>query len=82
MGEVTTIAPTQIDVRKQDINFLLTEDDLGLFGTGSNQDHEPGFLQGLGCHGANREIIFNHEHTDGAYLGGCIRSLRASAPER
>jgi hypothetical protein len=82
MGEVTTVAPTQIDVREQDIDHLVAEDDLGLFGTGSSQNHEPGLLQGLGCHGANREIIFNHEHTDGACLEGCTRGLGGPAPAR
>lgn len=82
MGEVATVAPTQIDVREQDIDHLLVENDLGLFGTGSNQNHEPGFLQGLGCHGANHEIIFNHEYTARACIGGCTRGLGGSAPER
>jgi hypothetical protein len=82
MGEVATVAPTQIDVREQDIDDLLAENDLGLFGTGSNQNYEPGLFQGLSCHGANHEIIFNHEYTDGACLGGCTRGLGGSAPER
>jgi hypothetical protein len=41
MSEIAAVPPTQIDVRKQDIDRLLTKDDLGLFGTGRRQNDEP-----------------------------------------
>jgi hypothetical protein len=68
MGEVTAIASTQIDIREQDIDRLLTEDDLGLF-------------QGLGCRRTNHQIVLDHENVGGTCLWGYTRGLGGSIPE-
>jgi hypothetical protein len=81
MGEVTAIASTQIDIREQDIDRLLTEDDLGLFGTGCGQNRKPGLFQGLGCRRTNHQIVLDHENVGGTCLWGYTRGLGGSIPE-
>ncbi len=34
MGEVASIQPAQVDVREQYVNDLLSEDEVGIIGTG------------------------------------------------
>jgi hypothetical protein len=47
--EVTPIPTTKIDVSEQDIDHLLSKDDLGLLSTGGGQDRKPSLIQDLGC---------------------------------
>ncbi len=74
MGEIASIQPSQVDVREQYIDGLLSEDEVGLLGTGGAQDCKTCLLERLGCHRPDKQVILNDENTGAACL--CVPALR------
>jgi hypothetical protein len=81
MSEVKAIPTTEVNVRKQNIDHFPIEDDLGLFGTGGNQNLKPGLFQGLCCRSTIRQIVLDYENAGEAYLWGRTLGSRSAAPE-
>jgi hypothetical protein len=80
VSEVAAISPAQINVREQNIDHLLAENDLGLFGTCSSQNRKASIFQSLGSRSANHKIIFNDQNTGAACFMRCALGSEGSSP--